>query len=144
MSSGARLKALDKGVFKTPSYSGIFFHSYHLQQPALHVPEVPPPQHQQTHYSTAQSNTQLSRTQLYIPTLVQSQYDPFSMISSSIQSAHAPPPPPPVSVADLTQHQAVHGQGQGGDGVRVDSDQVLQDFEFENDSTGHSENLSSQ
>ena len=120
---------------------------HHPQQPppyqTQNVPVVPLPQYQQPHYSAAQNISTMSQTQPYIPTMLQSQYDPFSMIPRSIQSVPTlPPPPPPVSVAGLTPHQAVRDQE--GDEVRADRDQVLQDFEFENESTGHSENMSSQ
>ena len=117
---------------------------FHPQQPAPHathhIPVVPLPQ---PHCGATQNITTMSQTQPYIPTLVQTQYDPFAMIPRSIQSVPVLPPlQPPVSIAGFTPHQAVRDQ-EGGE-VQADRDQVLQDFEFENDSTGHSENLSSQ
>ena len=51
---------------------------------------------------------------------------------------------PTPNVNEVVPALVPGGQDQGTDEVQADQEQVLQEFEFENDSTGQMENLSSQ
>ena len=111
----------------------------YLHHSPPHLPVVPLPQH-----NIIPRNQPL----VYIPPQVQNQFDPFAMISVSPPTCSQPTPgslpPPPPSVSDVGPHPGLVGPGQGRSEGQADRDQVLQEFEFENDSTGQSENLSSQ
>ena len=133
--------------------------TYSNVQPRLHVQQPGHHNHQQqaTYYPPQSApygpvfHLPQQQSQYLIPAQVQNQYDPFAMIAQTPPSTVQPtlgsiPPPQPPSVSDVdpVQGQVAGGYGQERGDYEVQSEQVLQEFDFGNEAVGSTESPSSQ